>query len=86
MLLDPGFTLVRLAGATITPEAALLSPEREVLYRGRIDDRFYDFGKMRYPPRQLDCRDALTARLAGKPIKNRTTKAIGCFIPHVKPI
>ena len=84
MLLDPGLSLVRRAGATVTPEAALMSPAGEVLYRGRIDDRYYDFGKMRYPPQQCDLRDALAARLAGKPIVNRTTKAIGCYIPRLK--
>src|SRR5258708_3406078 len=35
LLLDPAQTLVRQAGATITPQAAVLSPEGKVLYLGR---------------------------------------------------
>ncbi len=79
-LLDPSFTLAREVGATIKPEVALLSPKLELLYRGRIDNRYLDFGKRREQVTSHDLREALQAVLAQKPIANRRTTAIGCDI------
>ena len=81
-LLDPRHRLVKAAGATISPEAAVFSPAGEVLYRGRIDDRVADFGKRRVEPTRRDLRLALDAILAGKPLQARLTKAVGCYIPE----
>ncbi len=80
-LLDPAHALVKRAGATVTPEAAVLATDGAVLYRGRIDDRFADYGKRRAAPTTRDLRDALDAVLAGKPVATPFTKAVGCFIP-----
>ena len=84
-LLDPKHELVRAAGATVSPEAALFSPAGELVYRGRIDDRVTDFGKRRVQPTRRDLRQALEAFLAGRPIPDRRTKAIGCYIPETTP-
>ena len=81
-LLDPQHRLVKAAGATISPEAAVFSPSGEVLYRGRIDDRVADFGKRRVEPTRRDLRLALDAILAGKPVQARLTRAVGCYIPE----
>ena len=81
-LLDPGRALVRAAGATVSPEAAVFSPKGALLYRGRIDDRAIAPGKHRAEPRQRDLRAALDAILAGKPVRERFTKAIGCYLPE----
>ena len=81
-VLDPQHRLVKAAGATISPEAAVLSPAGKVLYRGRIDDRVVDFGKRRVEPTRRDLRLALDAILAGKPVPARHTKAVGCYIPE----
>lgn len=80
-LLDPAHRLAKLAGATISPEAAILSPKGEILYRGRIDDRVADFGKHRVQPTRRDLRLSLDAVLAGKPVPNRFTRAVGCYLP-----
>lgn len=84
-LLDPQHLIVKAVGATISPQAAVLSPAGELLYRGRIDDRVADFGKRRPEPTQRDLRLALDAILAGKPVPTRLTKAIGCYIPEDQP-
>ena len=83
LLFDPGQILVRRAGATITPEVAIFSPDGALLYLGRIDDRVADFGKQRLKPTALDLRDSLDAVLAGKPVPHPTTKSIGCAITLV---
>ena len=80
-LLDSEHLLVKAAGATISPEAAVMAPTGELLYRGRIDDRVADVGKRRVQPTRRDLRLALDAFLAHKPIPARLTKAVGCYIP-----
>src|SRR5262249_32627254 len=84
MLLDIRHGLVALAGATVTPQAAVLSPDGAVLYLGRIDNRVEDFDKRRLAATEHDLRDALESILAGKPVSQPRTKSIGCAIPRVK--
>jgi peroxiredoxin len=84
LLLDPHQVLIQLTGATVTPEAAVLSPDGKVLYLGRIDNRVADFGKARPQATEHDVRDALDAVLAGKPVLHPVTKSIGCAINRVK--
>jgi hypothetical protein len=79
-LRDPQHQLVQRSGATVTPEAAVFVPGGEMPYRGRIDDRFIDFGQTRAAPASHDLEDALAAILAGMPVKTPTTKAVGCYI------
>lgn len=80
-VIDTGFALTKKMGATATPEAVMLSPKGEILYRGRIDDLYFDFGQRRPSATSLDLRLALDAVLSGKPVAKRLTKVIGCFIP-----
>jgi peroxiredoxin len=84
LLVDPRQQLVQLAGATITPQAAVLSPDGRVLYLGRIDNRVADFGKQRPQATEPDLREALDAVLAGKPAPHPFTKSVGCAINRVK--
>jgi len=83
VLLDFDHVLVERTGATVTPEAVVLSPEGEVLYRGRIDDTYVDFGKQRAAPTRRDLREALDAVLAGRRPEVERTEPVGCFIPSV---
>ena len=78
-LRDPAHALVKFAGATVTPEAAVYAGG-QIVYRGRIDDRHVDLGVERPAATKRDLADALTAVLAGKPVAQPTTKAVGCFI------
>ena len=79
-LRDPRHVLVRRAGATITPEAAVFGSAREPLYLGRIDDRYVDFGKARPEATRHDLEQAIEAVLDGRPVPEPRTEAIGCFI------
>jgi peroxiredoxin len=80
-LLDSHQSLARQTGARSTPEAVILGPDGQELYRGRVDDRFVDFGKTRFHPTQDDLGDALDAILQGKPVPHPVTKVLGCALP-----
>jgi hypothetical protein len=80
-LLDPEGRLARFCGATVTPEAAVWSPERGLAYLGRIDDLYVDLGKKRAQASERDLRNALEAVLAGQRAPVERTQAIGCFLP-----
>ncbi len=81
-LLDPQQILAHHTGATVTPEAVVLSPQGEVLYLGRLDNRVEDFGKTRVQATEFDLRDALDAVLAGRPVPHPRTHALGCAITN----
>ncbi len=88
-LLDPDHRLVKLSGAHVTPEAAVYIPDdtgsARLVYRGRIDDRFVDFGKMRPSPTRRDLDEILTRVINGSPLpETRITPAVGCFIEDLK--
>jgi len=84
LVLDPHQALVDLTGATVTPEAVVLTSEGKVLYHGRIDNRVEDFGKQRPQATEHDVRDALDAVLAGRQVARAATKSIGCAINRIK--
>jgi redoxin len=84
VLLDPTHRLVKASGVTMAPEVAVIGPDRKVLYRGRIDDLYVDYGKRRPAPTTRDLRDALDSILQGKAVAAATTKVIGCHLPEPK--
>ena len=79
-LRDPRQELSKVAGATITPEAAVFDTRGRVLYRGRIDDRYVSLGVERPVATRRDLDEALTEIVAGKTPSQTTTQAVGCFI------
>ncbi len=79
-IIDSDLRLARRVGAEMTPQAVLLAPSGLVLYRGRIDDIFADFGKRRPQPTRRELRDAIEAVLAGRPVASPRTDGIGCHI------
>ncbi len=79
-LLDPTHALAKYVRATATPEAVVYAPDGTLVYRGRIDNRYVDFGKARPQATTHDLRAALDAFLAHKPVPQRETKAVGCYI------
>lgn len=80
---DVDHAWVKRLGATRTPEATVLAPDGKVLYRGRIDDRYVDFGRRRVAATTRDLRDAVEAVLADRPVINSGQPAIGCYIPRL---
>lgn len=76
---DPDHRFVQMAHAQMTPEAAVFV-QGKLVYRGRIDDRYLDYGKTRPEASRHDLEDVLTAIVAGKKLRLRETKAFGCAI------
>jgi hypothetical protein len=81
---DPGHLLVRRAKATITPEAAGFSGSGELLYHGRIDNRYIEVGKSMPSPTRHDLEDAVAAALDGRPQPEASAPAVGCYLVDVE--
>ena len=80
-LRDPEHRWAHRCGVKTTPEAAVFLADRAtLLYRGRIDDRYVDFGLTRPEPTTHDLEDAIAAALAGRTVTPATTVAVGCPI------
>ena len=85
-VLDRTHRLVRLAGATTVPEAAVfagLGSERRLVYRGRIDDRFPALGVMRAEPTHQDLKCVLESLVDGRETAISFQPAVGCPIPNL---
>lgn len=82
---DLNHELVKAGGASITPEVVVFAERGEMVYRGRIDDRYSDFGDRRNVARNLYLRDVLEQILAGNVVLFHEQKAIGCYIEDLVP-
>jgi thiol-disulfide isomerase/thioredoxin len=79
-VIDSKRKIANQARATVTPEAVVIDSRGEIRYRGRIDNFYAALGKPRQQVTVHDLRDALDAVLAGRPVPNPETKALGCYI------
>ena len=84
VLRDPTLELVKRSHATVAPEAAVFDAEGKLCYRGRIDDRWSDFGKGHQTAQTHDLEDAIAAVLAGKPVAHPETHVVGCALADVE--
>lgn len=85
ILKDTGNVVADEFTAKRTPEAFLLSPRGEVLYRGRIDDQI-GIGFRRKTAERRDLAEAIEETLAGKAVSVAKTDAPGCLIARaIKP-
>jgi AhpC/TSA family len=83
-LRDPQHVLVKQSEAQITPEAAVFDTSRRLVYHGRIDNLYEDFGHTRKTPTTHELADAIEAAIAGKPLSGKQTPAIGCYISDLE--
>jgi hypothetical protein len=83
-LRDPEHALVAATGATVTPEAVVFDVNHRIAYRGRIDDRNAEIGQSRSVATKHDLAEAIEATLAGQPVAEPVTKAVGCPIADLK--
>jgi hypothetical protein len=82
-LLDAEHKYVDRAQVRVTPEAAVFVRGR-LVYQGRVDDRFVDIGKSRLQATRHDLEDVLAVVAAGRSIRPRQTKAVGCAIEDLR--
>jgi hypothetical protein len=75
---DPNLKLAKRSGVKVTPEAAVYRPDGRLIYSGRIDDRFVDYGVKRPEPTCHDLEQVLQAVLKGEPLSFRRQAAVGC--------
>lgn len=83
-LQDPEHVLVKRAGATITPEAALFDANGRLLYHGRIDNLYEDAGRTRPAATTHELQNAVEAAISGKPVPLASTNAVGCYISDLE--
>jgi hypothetical protein len=81
---DPHFELQKRAEAKISPQAAVFDSSGNLVYSGRIDDRYVAFGKSRPAPEVHDLENAIEATLQGKRVAEARTKAIGCYLDDLQ--
>jgi hypothetical protein len=83
-VIDGDRTIAKRAGATVTPQAVVVTVAGTIAYRGRIDNQYAALGKPRRVVTSHDLRDAIDAVLAGKAVSHAETEALGCFIAPAK--
>lgn len=85
MLKDKGNVVADAMKAERTPEVFLIDANRVVRYHGRIDDQ-YGVGYARDKKTRSDLAIAVEELLAGKPISQPKTEAVGCHIGRTKQV
>lgn len=83
-LRDPQHILVKQSQAQITPEAAVFDASRHLVYHGRIDNLYEDFGHARKIATTHELEDAIQAAIKGKTASAKATPAVGCYISDLE--
>jgi hypothetical protein len=78
--LDPKQQLTHRLKASITPEAVVVAAGGQILYQGRLDDRYAALGERRSISQHHELAEALADLAAGRPVAVPRTEAVGCFI------
>lgn len=79
-VLDKNSNLANTFGATRTPHCFLFDKTGKLVYRGAIDDNI----KEPNDAKEHYLKDAISAIVAGKPVKTNSTKSIGCSIKRME--
>jgi mono/diheme cytochrome c family protein len=78
VLFDTSGDLAETFQPTHVPEAFVIRPQGQLVYRGRIDDLYADVDKKRIQASQRDLLAAIISVAAGKEVPVARTKAVGC--------
>lgn len=82
-LRDPEHALVIKSQVKVTPEVGVFGRKRELVYHGRIDNLYRDFGKARRAATTHELADAIEAATKGA-ASPASADGIGCFISDLK--
>ena len=83
-LRDVRHALVKESRAQITPEAAVFDANHRLVYHGRIDNLYEDFGRARTAATTHELDDAIVAAINGKTLAVDNAPAVGCYISDLK--
>jgi len=83
-LRDPQHALVRQSHVRITPEAAVFDADHRLVYHGRIDNLYQDFGRTRTVATTHELDDAIRAAIDGKTLQSDSVPAVGCYISDLE--
>ena len=84
VLRDPQRELVKRAQVSVTPEAAVFDARGRLVYHGRIDNWFEDFGRARPAATTHELADAIAAAVSGHPATLPSVPAVGCYLSDVQ--
>lgn len=82
-LRDPKHELVKVSVVEITPEVAVFNGQGELIYHGRIDNWYEDFGRARPAPTTHELEDAINATLTGSSAP-APVNGVGCYISDLR--
>jgi thiol-disulfide isomerase/thioredoxin len=80
VLMDSDFQLTDFFGATKTPEAFVLDPQGNFIYKGAIDNRAPELGQQRTVITEYYLLDALNSIIQHRDLRVKQTPSVGCFI------
>ncbi len=78
--LDPYHKFAHTWKATTSPEAFLVSKKGQLVYHGRIDDRYLTLGSPRPHATQHDLLDSIEQFIQGTTISEPYARPIGCIL------
>lgn len=83
-LRDIQHNLVKLSQVEITPEAAVFNGKGELIYHGRIDNWYKEFGHARGAPTTHELDDAIAAALTEGRHVPASVGGVGCYISDLQ--
>lgn len=83
-LRDTQHDLVKLSKVEITPEAAVFRSNGDLVYHGRIDNWYKEFGHARSAPTTHELDDAIQASLSSKHPVPASVGGVGCYISDLQ--
>jgi hypothetical protein len=78
--MDRDLQIAHSLGATVTPEAILITSDSTVLYKGAIDNWYKALGRASNKPTEQYLQEAIDHVLRHEPPPVRSTDPIGCLI------
>lgn len=84
VLRDPQGALMKRAQVSVTPEAAVFDARGRLVYHGRIDNWFADFGRSRPVATTHELVDAIAAAESGHPETLPSVPAVGCYLSDLQ--
>lgn len=83
-LQDKQHNLVKLSKVQITPEAGVFNGKGELIYHGRIDNWYKEFGRARPAPTTHELDEAIQAALNGSHAAPASVGGVGCYISDLQ--